>query len=119
MKKPIALFALSYAIVLLVTACTLLARPLDKRTGFTSSLIQLEDNIRNEKWDAARNSLEDCNKAWRRLKPLMQIDIDHDYVNDIEACLVILEGYIETTQKPDAIVTVLLIKDAWKNIGSL
>jgi len=106
-------------IAILTCSCSLLSKPLGRSTGFSEHLKQLEENIRSEEWEKAETSLEDSVKAWKKLKPLIQIDIDHDYVNDIEKGLVMLEGYIETKQKPDSLSTVLLIKNIWQNIGTL
>jgi len=107
------------SIATLTCSCSLLSKPLGKRTGFSEYLNQLEENIRSEKWDMAKTNLEDSKKAWKKLKPLLQIDIDHDFVYDMENGLVKLEAYIDTKQKPDSLSTILLIKDIWQNIGTL
>ena len=73
----------------------------------------------NEEWKNAKTSLENNIKTWKELKPLFQIDIDHDYINDIEENFTKLKGYIDTKEKADSLATILLIRDTWKNIGSL
>ena len=115
----ITVFVLIISITVLTCSCSLLSKPLGKRTGFSEHLNRLEENIRSEKWDKAKTSLEDSKKAWKKLKPIIQIDVDHDYVNDIEKYLVMLGGYIDTKEKPDSLSTILLIKDTWQNIGTL
>lgn len=110
---------LIFSILAFTCSCSLLSKPLGKRTGFTDNLDRLENNIRDEKWDNAKTSLEDSRKAWKKLKPMLQVDIDHDYVNDLEENLTKLGGYIDTKEKPDSLATVLLIKDIWDNIGSM
>lgn len=102
-----------------ISACSLMQKPIDKRTGFLDYLQQTESNIRNEEWDKARDSLENSEKAWKKVKPLFQIDIDHDYVNSLEENLIKLEGYIETKEKGESLATILLVQDTWENIGSL
>ena len=97
-----------------MSSCALIKRPLDDRTGFSEQLKQLEDNIRNERWEDAKKDIEASRKTWKKLKIIMQIDIDHDYVNNIEMNFVKLDGYIDTKDKSNSLVSVLLVKDTWK-----
>ena len=109
-KKLINVITLLILIIIftvLTCSCSLLSKPLGRRTGFSEYLKQLEDNIRSEEWDKAKTSLEGSRKAWKKLKPLLQIDIDHDYVNEMEEGLVKLEAYIETKQKADSLSIIL------------
>ncbi|MGI6492043.1 MAG: DUF4363 family protein [Pelotomaculum sp.] len=102
-----------------ISSCALLQKPLDKRTGFSNYLKETENHIRSEDWVQAKTSLGEANNTWLKLKPLMQVDIDHDYVNSIEENFVRLKGYIDTEDVEDALVTILLIQSDWENIGSL
>jgi len=102
-----------------VSSCALLQKPLDKRTGFSHHLKETENHIRSQNWDQAKTSLEEANNIWLRLKPIMQVDIDHDYVNNIEENFIRLKGYIDAAEEEEALVTILLIQSDWENIGSL
>lgn len=103
----------------LTSSCAFLAEPLDNRTGFTKNLSQLETSIRNENWPSAETHLKDSKEAWEIIKPLMQIDIDHDYIKYIEDSFDQLDAYLYTKNKSNALASILLIKSTWKNIGSL
>ncbi|MDF2499662.1 MAG: hypothetical protein K0Q77_376 [Anaerosporomusa subterranea] len=105
--------------VLFTTSCALLTKPLDDRTGFSKHLSQVETNIRNENWSNAETNLEDAKKAWKKIKPLMQVDIDHDYVKNIEDGFEQLDAYLYTKDKSNALASVLLVESTWRNIGSL
>jgi hypothetical protein len=105
--------------VLLTASCALLTKPLDNRTGFSNYLIQVETGIRNENWSNAETNLKDAKKAWKKIKPLMQVDIDHDYVKSIEDGFEQLDAYLYTKDKSNALASILLIKSTWRNIGSL
>jgi len=111
------LIALLLSILLLSCSCTLLTKPLDNRTGFTSALAKVETSIKNEDWQQAKTSLETSKKAWKEMKPLLQVDIDHDYIKDIEDGFVRLDGYVATKDKPNSLAAVLLVKHTWENIG--
>lgn len=100
-------------------SCALLQKTMDNRTGFSDQLKQTENFIRSEEWNKAKSSLEDSKKTWKKLKPLLQIDIDHDYVNSIEEDFVKLDGFIDTEAKAYSLSTILLVKYTWDNIGSL
>lgn len=115
----IILIILLGSILVISCSCTLLTKPLDNRTGFSKHLSQVEDNIRSEDWHQAKISLEDSKTAWKKLKPLMQVDVDHDYIKNIEDDFIKLDGYLETKDKSNSLVSILLIKDTWENIGSL
>jgi hypothetical protein len=78
-----------------------------------------ETKIRSEDWEGALNSLMDSKTTWKRIKPYLQLDIDHDYINDIEANFTLLGGYIETREKSHSLALILLIQDTWGNIGSM
>lgn len=100
-------------------SCALLRKPIDNRTGFSMHLKETENFIRSENWEKAKISLDDSKKTWKQIKPMLQIDIDHDYVNNIEESFVKLDGYIDAREKGNSLATILLIQDEWDNIGSL
>lgn len=119
MIKKIFYIILIAGVLITTCSCALLQKPIDNRTGFSKNLNQLEDYIRNEDWEKAKGSLVESKRIWKKIKPLMQIDIDHDYVNNIEENFIKLDGYVETNEKPDSLATILLVEDIWKNIGTL
>lgn len=118
MKKSVTL-CLILIMIIGLSACAPLRTTLDKRTAFSHHLYETEQNIRQEKWTHALRSMEESQKAWNRIKPLLQVDIDHDYVNDIEKNFTLLKGYIETGDKPDSLATILLLQTIWSNIGEM
>lgn len=118
MIKKIFTTVLLIGIILSMCSCMLFKKPIDKKTGFSNYLNQMENYVRGEEWGHAKTSLEDTKKSWHKLKPLLQMDIDHDYINNIESDLSKLAGYIDTKEKPDSLSTILLIKDTWENIDS-
>lgn len=119
MIRRIILCVLTAGILVNICSCALLQKPLDRKTSFSKELGQLESNLRSEEWEQSGENLEAAKKAWKKLKPWLQIDIDHDYVNEIEESFVKLEAYIDTEDQPDALATVLLIQETWTDIGSL
>lgn len=119
MIKKLLYMTMPVLILLSMCSCALFQGSVDKRTGFSDLLRQTEDNIRKEDWTKAGESLEASQKTWERLKPFLQIDIDHDYVNDIESDFIRLEGYIEAREKGNSLSSILLVKDTWENIGTL
>lgn len=120
MKKS-RLFLLITVLVcaLLLCSCALLRGTLDKKSGFSQFLKATETSIRQEEWIKATQSLEESQKRWKKLKPIMQIDIDHDYINDIENNFVILKAYIENQEKAPSLATILLIQENWESIGEM
>jgi hypothetical protein len=102
-----------------LSACTLLTKPLDNRTGFSKNLEQVETHIRNGDWQQAKISLKASKNSWRDLKPFIQVDVDHDYVKDMEDGFTKLDGYIDTRDQSNSLVSVLLIESTWENIESL
>lgn len=117
MKKAVLFIMTMLVLSVILSSCTLFSNSMDKKSGFTKNLDGVETNIRNENWGEALSGQEKAFKSWRQLKPLLQIDIDHDYVNLIEDYFVRLKAYIETQDKSEALATVMLIKNAWENIG--
>jgi hypothetical protein len=117
--KKILYIILIIGILTNICSCALLQKPIDNRTGFSNHLKQIENNIRSEDWEKAKGSLDESKKAWKKVKPLLQIDIDHDYVNRIEEDFIKLGGYIDTKEKVNSLATILLVEDTWDNIGSL
>ena len=117
--KRIIYFILITALLTNICSCALAKEPIDKRTGFSNQLKQTEKYVRNEDWDNAKDSLDHSVKVWNKLKPILQVDIDHDYVNSIEDDFTKLGGYIETNDKSESLATILLIQSTWDDIGSL
>lgn len=105
--------------ILFTSSCALFRQPLDRMTGFSKNLRQVEKGIRKEDWAGAAAGLKKATKAWRQMKPFLQVDIDHDYVNEIEADFIRLKGNIETREKSHSLGYILLIQDNWENIGSM
>ena len=119
MIKQSVIFTLIATFLIALCSCTLLVKPLDKNIHFSEQLSQLESDIRNENWEKADENLEAAKKAWKRLKPWIQVDIDHDYVHEIEENLAKLEAYIDTEEQADALANILLIQETWDDIESL
>jgi hypothetical protein len=119
MKRYALLYLIMMFLATQICCCAPLKRPLDARSGFSAHLKEAEANIRNENWDMALDSLADSAAAWKRIKPYLQLDIDHDYVNEIEASFVLLRGYLETGEKPHSLALILLVQDIWENIDSM
>jgi hypothetical protein len=117
LQKRIFFFVLLLICSTLICSCALFRKPLDNWSGFSRHLKETENQIRNERWDRAALSLKDATKAWRKVKPFLQVDIDHDYVKDIENDFMRLKGTVETKEKPNSLSYILLIQDNWRNIG--
>lgn len=100
-------------------SCALMRGPLDKKSGFSHYLTETEINIRQGEWRKASISLKASEKAWKQIKPILQIDIDHDYVNDIENNFVLLSAYIESQEEAHSMAIILVIQNDWKNIGEM
>lgn len=115
------LFCLLVLAILLSTTCSCsLFRPiLDRRTGLTKYLKETETYIRDEEWGSAMASLKKAEGAWKKIRPIMQIDIDHDYVNQIQECFALLKGNIETQEKPGSLSTVILIREILADISAM
>jgi len=117
--KPFFITFLLINTALFSSSCALLTKTLDNSTGFSNHLNQLEINIRNEDWSNAKVSLETSKQTWKKLKPLIQIDIDHDYIKNIEDDFVELDAYLDTKDKSDSLASILLLQSTWQNIDSL
>lgn len=119
MVKKSDVFTLLVAVLAALCSCTLAVKPLDRSSHFSERLLQLESSIRSENWEQAGESLEAAKKAWKSLKPWLQIDIDHDYVHEIEENLAKIEAFIDTEEKPDALANLLMLKETWEDMESL
>lgn len=119
MIKQCALFVLILIVLTAICSCTLLVKPLDKNIHFSEQLSQVESAVRSKSWEQADASLEVVKKTWKKLKPWLQVDIDHDYVHEIEENLAKLEAYIETEEQADALAHLLMIQETWEDIESL
>ncbi|AEV69306.1 DUF4363 family protein [Acetivibrio clariflavus] len=119
MTKKIINIVIIIGLLINISSCALFHKPIDERTGFSGYLKQTEEYIKSEDWEKAKLSLEDSKKIWEKLKPLLQIDIDHDYVNSMEEYLEKLGGYIEGKDKGNSLASILTVEDIWKKIGSM
>jgi len=115
-KKQIFTFILF--LYLLITGCTVFKKPLDKKTGFSAELNTLDSQIVAENWDEAEDSLISCLKKWKKVKPWMQLELDHDVINDIDIKLTELTAYLETEEKPAALSNIRAVKNIWDDIGA-
>lgn len=106
-------------LIFIFSMCSCFRKPIDTQSGFSTKLNKLEESIRNENWETASSILHDSTITWKKIKPLLQINIDHDYINDIEKNFIKLRAYIDTGEKASSLVSILLIQDSWENIESL
>lgn len=112
------LYIILVLLVFTTAGCTLFKEPLDKKTGFSESLSVLEKEINDENYNNASESLLISIEKWERVKPFMQVEVDHDIVNDIESELTALSAYIETENKSLALASVRIIINMWSDIGT-
>jgi hypothetical protein len=116
MKKSIAMILL-VALCIQLCSCTLLSKKMDKDTGFSELLSDIEASISGNDWEKAADNMGKAFETWKDLKPALQIDVDHDYVELIEMMFVRLEVYISTHDKSEALASLRLIMNTWENIG--
>ena len=102
-----------------LSSCAFLTQRMDSRTGFSGHLAQTEQNIRRAEWQQASINLAAAQQAWRQLKPILQVDIDHDYIKEIEDNFTRLAGHIELQDQAQALPAILLLEHTWKNIDTL
>lgn len=119
MKKLIPITIIFLIVSFTLCSCEPVRRTLDSRTDFTKYLKEAENSIRSEEWQKAMSAVENAQSAWKKIKPVLQLDVDHDYINVIESNFVLLSAYIECKEKPDSLAAILLIQEGWKNIGSM
>lgn len=105
-------------VLVLMTGCTVFKGILDRKYGFAQELEDVNKYIMEDSWDKAGESLADCNRMWRKIKPWMQLEIDHDIINEIEEKLTELTAYLETMEKPAALAGIRFIINSWEDIGS-
>jgi len=119
MKKKIAAIALAALLLTTAVSCTILKRPIDNRSQFSRQLKEVEENINNGNWRSSAAAQNTAEKTWEGIKPLLQLDIDHDYVNDIEGSFRKLKAYIKARDKSNALAEIMLIQDLWSKIGEM
>lgn len=102
-----------------LSSCSFFRGVADRRAGFSRYLKATEAAVRKEDWSAAAAGLGRTRRAWRQVKPLVQLDIDHDYINQIQDQLAVLQAKVETREKSDALAGILLVKEIWDDLGSL
>jgi len=112
------LFMLSLFFIISSSGCSLFKSIADKKTGFSEEMTFLEKYIDAEKWDDAADALSRCTKKWKKIKPWMQLEIDHDVVNEIDKRFTEVTAYMETKEKPMSLAGVRVIINIWSDIGS-
>lgn len=117
LRKFIAVILLG-ASLLLSSSCAVISKAIDNSAGLSRQLSRVETDIRHEDWAKAKTSLGDAKEAWHKVKPVIQIDIDHDYVKNIEDDFVRLDAYLDVGDKSNALAAILLIQSSWQNINS-
>lgn len=117
MKKTVNLFII-LILIINISGCTLFKKPVDNKIGFSQSLPMVEEAIVEENYESADESLIQSMEKWKKVKPFMQVEIDHDVINEIESELVALSAYIETKDKSSALACIRVVINLWSDIGS-
>ena len=94
MKKSLLLLTILLISSAMFCSCALFREQLDKRSGFSNYLKETEGHIRIGNWHEAEMSLIKAMGAWRRVKLYLQVDIDRDYVKDIETGFIRLQAKV-------------------------
>ncbi|MGE4283193.1 MAG: DUF4363 family protein [Clostridia bacterium] len=118
-KRNLYIITIITLCLLLICSCAPVRKALDARSGLSKNLTATENHIRKADWDNAATSLISTEKSWHKIKPILQLDIDHNYVNDIENNIVKLKAYLESQEKADSLSIILLIQKSWEDIGQM
>ncbi|MDS1029232.1 DUF4363 family protein [Bacillota bacterium LX-D] len=119
MKKILSLFLTLALAVIMVISVVVVKEYNNLKNDFSQEVKETENLIRSANWSSALDSLNTTQATWKKLRPLMQINIDHDYVNDIENNFTLLQGYLETKEQSSSLATILLIQEFWRSIGEM
>lgn len=116
MKKL--LFMISLLFMFASSGCSLFKNIADRKTGFSNEMAYLEGCIYTEQWDAAAGAFNRCAEKWKKIKPWMQLEIDHDVVNEIDTRFTEVTAYMDTKEKSMSLAGVRVIINIWSDIGS-
>ncbi len=119
MNKKSLIIILLIFITITGSSCGVLRKPLDKSVLLSKHMYDTLEHIREEDWQQSLESLTTVEKAWKRIKPVLQIDIDHDYINEMEDRISVLKAYIEVQDKSNALATIFSMRNIWESIGQM
>jgi len=112
------LYILLLLLIVVLPGCSLFKNAADRKTGFSKELTCLEEYIAAEQWDSAAGAVDRCMEKWDKIRPWMQIEIDHDVIDEIDMKFTELTAYLETREKSMSLAATRVIVNIWADIGS-
>ena len=110
---------LSALLLLSLSSCAFFQGSIDKNYGFSKSLLDTINFIENSDWEGAKESLKSAQNAWGKIKPIIQTDVDHNYVFSIEERFEKIDFFVGEKEKQKAILQIRLLLKDWENIGNI
>lgn len=87
-------------------------KPLTKQTY--DYLVGTSHAVQNDDWSQASNSLDGLKSAWKKAKPMIQLNQSTQAVEDFESSLSRLESFIQNQDKAESQAELNNMMTIWK-----
>jgi hypothetical protein len=84
--------------------------------NFNNTIINIEKDVNNEKWDSAKNKIEKLDKTWKKTNSKWAILIEHNEIDEIDITLAKLKSYIYTNNKNFSLAELKTLNEKFKHI---
>ncbi|MDI6604359.1 MAG: DUF4363 family protein [Thermoanaerobacteraceae bacterium] len=84
--------------------------------NFNNTIINIEKDVNNEKWDSAKNKIEKLDKTWNKTNSKWAILIEHNEIDEIDITLAKLKSYIYTNNKNFSLAELKTLNEKFKHI---
>ncbi|MBP1933143.1 DUF4363 family protein [Ammoniphilus resinae] len=111
---PIFILVVSVAVM---TGGYFLKKPFGEDDRLVESIQQLEKDVREKKWDHAKEHAEYANKAWHKIVNRIQFSSERDYLIEINTSLARIRGGVEAKDDKGIMEEIYLFYDLWKYLG--
>ncbi|QSZ26892.1 DUF4363 family protein [Aceticella autotrophica] len=84
--------------------------------NFNNTIIKIEKDVNNGKWDSAKNKIEKLDKTWNKINSKWAILIEHNEIDEIDITLAKLKSYIYTNNKNFSLAELKTLNEKFKHI---
>lgn len=114
--RAIPIFALALFVFVMLSD-TVLKKSITTGDDIPSSIEQVIDDIKEDKWEYADRNTKILAKAWEKVAGRVQFSAEKDEIDDINISIARLRGAIQAKDKTNALMELQEAYEHWTKIG--
>lgn len=110
-------FILLACFIAVMTTGSLLKKPLAKDDDVMLFIDNVKSDVKEEKWELAKDELEKLEKAWKKVVIRIQFSSERDEIKQLQRIIERTRGYVDAKDKGGALSDLAEAEFIWTELG--